>query len=230
MATSTDLIDRFRSAAEELEVRYSSELFDDEDTDGELRIWLDGDDDPLPWADPSRVTADEWFFITTLYGEMNLDGQRTHIRKYYPTLFVDGADRNMSNFVPDMPGYQGLRSNWMSGRLAKMGEILRDRDLTMDDYANQLRSVEKASTPRNPTRALDAIISDHQASGWKTLSVFIRDCVGGNSFPIDSRVEKELNRHSLPVDERQLIGLSLSISRSPRILARMYYTAGGTDE
>ena len=66
--------------------------------------------------------------------------------------------------------------------------------------------------------------------GWKTLSVFVRDCVGGNSFPIDSRVEKEFHRHSLPFDERQLIGLSLAIGRSPRILARMYCTAGGTDE
>jgi hypothetical protein len=57
--------------------------------------------------------------------------------------------------------------------------------------------------------------------------VFVRDCVGGNSFPIDSRVEKELTRHGLPVDERRLIGLSLGIGRNPRKLARMFYTAGG---
>lgn len=97
----------------------------------------------------------------------------------------------------------------------------------MDDYTDQLRSIEKASTPRNPTRALDAIVRDHQATGWKTLSVFIRDCVRGNAFPIDTRVEKELKRHGLPIDERQLIGLSLEIGRDPRKLARMFYTAGG---
>ena len=87
-----------------------------------------------------------------------------------------------------------------------------------------------SATPDNPMPALDTIISDHQASGWKTLSVFIRDSVGGNSFPIDSRVEKELKRYALPVDERQLVSLSLAIDRNPRVLARMFYGAGGTQQ
>lgn len=87
---------------------------------------------------------------------LTLDGQRTHIRKYYPTLFVEAAARDMRGFVPDMLGYQGLRSRWMNTRLAKMGEILRDRGLTMEEYTDQLRSIEKASTPRSPTRALGA--------------------------------------------------------------------------
>lgn len=219
--------DRLRAAAEELEARFAVEQLDDENTDSELRAWLDGNDEPLPWSHIDHVTSDEWFFVTTLYGEMTLDGQRTHIRKYYPSLFVDEAARDMRSFVPDMAGYEGLRSGWMKTRLAKMGEILRDRDLTMEQYTDQLRSIEKASTPRTPTRALDAIIRDHQATGWKTLSVFIRDCVRGNSFPIDSRVEKELKRHGLPSDERQLISLSLEIGHDPRKLARMFYTAGG---
>lgn len=219
--------DRLRSAAEELEARFADEQLEDENADSELRTWLDGEGEPLPWTHSERVTSDEWFFITTLYGEMTLDGQRSHIRKYYPLLFVKEAARDVRGFVPDMAGYEGLRSGWMKTRLAKMGQILRDRGLAMDGYTDQLRSIEKASTPRNPTRALDAIIRDHQATGWKTLSVFIRDCVGGNSFPIDSRVEKELKRHGLPVDERQLISLSLELGRDPRKLARMFYTAGG---
>lgn len=227
MGDETTNADRLRSAAEELEARFAAELLEDENTDSELRTWLDGEEEPLPWSHVGGVTSDEWFFITTLYGEMTLDGQRTHIRRYYPSLFVEGAARDMRGFVPDMAGYVGLRSGWMKTRLANMGEILRDRGLTMDEYTDQLRSIEKASTPRNPTRALDAIIRDHQATGWKTLSVFIRDCVRGNSFPIDSRVEKELKRHGLPIDERQLITLSLEIGRDPRKLARMFYTAGG---
>ncbi len=75
--------------------------------------------------------------------------------------------------------------------------------------------------------ALDALIRDHRATGWKTLSVFVRDCVGGNSFPIDSRVEKALRRHDLPVDERQLIRLTIAAGRNPRVVARMFYAAGG---
>jgi hypothetical protein len=228
VARPTDLIDRFSAAAEELEARYADELLDDEDTDSELRTWIDGEDTPLPWTHSDHVTTDEWFFITTLYGEMTLAGQRTHIRKYYPSLFVEAADRDMRSFVPDIPEYRGLRSRWMSGRLTKMGDILRGRDISMDEYTQTLRTIESAATPENPMPALDTIIRDHKASGWKTLSVFVRDCVGGNSFPIDSRVEKELNRHLLPVDERQLISLSLAIGSNSRRLARMFYGAGGT--
>lgn len=170
METPTELIDRFRLAAEELEARYVDELLDDEDTDGELRAWIDGNDSPLDWAYSDHITADEWFFISTLYGEMNLDGQRTHIRKYYPTLFVEAADRDMRNFVPDMPEYQGLRSRWMSGRLSKMGAILRDRDITMGDYTESLREIESTAIPDNPMPALDTIIRDHQASGWRVCA------------------------------------------------------------
>jgi hypothetical protein len=180
-----------------------------------------------PGPNPDHVTSDEWFFVTTLYGEMTLEGQRTHIRKHYPALFVEAADRDVRNFVPDMPAYLGLRSGWMGARLARMGQILRDRGSTMDQYTDQLRSMEKGATPDNPTPALDCIIRDHQATGWKTLSVFIRDCVRGNSFPIDSRVEKELLRWGLPVNEDMLIRLSLEIGRDSRKLARMFYTAGG---
>jgi hypothetical protein len=135
--------DRLRIAAEELEARYADALLDDESTDGELHRWLDASDAPLAWSTSDHVTSDEWFFITTLYGEMTLDGQRTQIRKYYPALFVEAAGRDMRNFVLGMPGYIGLRSGWMGTRLAKMGEILRDRDMTMDGYTNQLRSIER---------------------------------------------------------------------------------------
>ena len=220
-------VDRIRVAAEELEVRYAFEAFEDEDADAELRKWIDGADAPLNWTLPDRVTADEWFFVSTLYGEMTLEGQRTHIRKYYPGLFVQAAGRDIRTFRSNMDEYGGLRSAWMKSRLAKMGQILRGRRQTMEDYAEHLRSLEEGASADDPTPALDAIVEDHQATGWKTLSVFIRDCVGGNSFPIDSRVQKELDRHGLPNDERQLIGLSLAIGRDPKRLARMFYTAGG---
>ena len=230
MGLEGGLVARFRAAAEELEARYAHDSLEDGDTGAELRSWLDGEDTPLLWTRADHVTSDEWFFITTLYGEMTLEGQRTHIRKYYPALFVEAASRSMRNFVPAIPQYVGLRSRWMSGRLSKMGAILRERNITMDEYTDVLREIESSATPDNPMPALDTIISDHQASGWKTLSVFIRDSVGGNSFPIDSRVEKELQRHALPVDERQLVTLSLAIDRNPRILARMFYGAGGTQQ
>jgi hypothetical protein len=108
-----------------------------------------------------------------------------------------------------------------------MGAILRDRGLTMADYTDHLRGVERSATPDDASPALKAIIRDHHAEGWKTLSVFVRDCARGNCFPIDSRVAKELARDNLPVDEWLLIRLSLQANRNPRQVARMFYTAGG---
>jgi len=224
---SPDLIARFRTALLDLEPRFVNVRLEDENTDLELRTWLDGDSPSLPWLHVERVTPDEWFFVTTLYGEMTLEGQRTHIRKFFYSLFVEAAGRDIRNFVPNMPEFRGLRSAWMHRRLCRMGEILRERGLSMTEYADELRKREAKATPDDPMPALDTIIRDHRATGWKTLSVFVRDCVKGNSFPIDSRVEKELRKYGLPVDERELVRFSLAIQRNPRVLARMFYNAGG---
>ncbi len=224
---SPHLIARFKAAVLELESALAGKRLEDENVDAELHAWLDGDSDPLPWSNVNQVTADEWFFISTLYGEMTLEGQRTHIRKFYPLLFVEAAGRDIRNFAPNMAEYHGLRSAWMRTRLCRMGEILRERDLSMSEYVVGLRLREAKATHENPMPALDYIIRDHRATGWKTLSVFVRDCVGGNCFPIDSRVEKELRRHNLPIDERELVRLSLILQRNPRVVARMFYTAGG---
>jgi hypothetical protein len=227
-ALDPELVVHFRRAVEKLEARFSGARLTDENVEAELRSWLDGREESLPWAYPERVTEDEWFFITTLYGEMTLAGQRAHIRRFFPVLFVQAAGRDVSKFVPGMKEFQGLRSGWMAARLCRMGEVLRDQGISMADYTEGLRRLESAATPEDPMPALDAIVRDHRATGWKTLSVFVRDCVGGNCFPIDTRVEKELHGHGLPVNERDLVRLALHVARNPREVARMFYEAGGT--
>lgn len=201
----------------------------DDNAARELRRWLDGDSAPLGWAGDS-VTPDEWFFVTTLYGEMTRDGQRTHIRKFFPR-FVAEMGRDIRSFSIDRMDDWKLRSpTWMKPRLCRMAEILRERELTMSDYAASLRELEKSATSDCPSPALDQIKSDHRATSWKTLSVFIRDCVGGNCFPIDTRVANELKQHGLPhgaSDEELLTRLALAIGRNPRQVARMFYEAGG---
>jgi hypothetical protein len=111
---------------------------------------------------------------------MTLEGQRTHIRTFFP-LFVELAQRDMRTFTPALTADWKLRSRWMKSRLSRMAEILRERDLTMSDYVWPLQALEKGATPHNPMPALDAIIADHRATGWKTLSVFVRDCVGATA-------------------------------------------------
>jgi 5-methylcytosine-specific restriction endonuclease McrA len=221
------LVARMQAAIDELDALNLDAHFADEDVESELRTWLDTGADPLPWTYPERVTEDEWFFITTLYGEMTMAGQRAHIRRFYPLLFVRAAARDIRNFAPGMREFKGLRSSWMSTRICRMSEILRDRGITMAEYSEHLRQLEASATPEDPMPALDAIVKDHRATGWKTLSVFVRDCVGGNCFPIDSRVEEELRRFDLPVDERALVRMVLHLGQNPREIARMFYVAGG---
>lgn len=221
-----DLVALFADAVTRLEGRFASDpgRLADENQDVEVRRWLDVDG-PLEWAGPG-ITADEWFFITTLYGEMNLAGQRTHIRALFPR-FVAAANRDIRNMTPELVADWKLRSRWMKGRLCRMAAVLRQRGMSMTEYVEHLRELERHATPANPMPALDAIIADHQATGWKTLSVFVRDCVGGNSFAIDSRVEKELVLHALSNNERTLVSMSLKLERNPRQVARMFYWAGG---
>lgn len=222
-------MDEFSEAVTHLERRYAQDMarLADDNVEVQLHTWLDAGDRPLACSDPVHVTADEWFFVTTLYGEMTLDGQRSHIRRFFEPLFVRAAQRDVRNFRQGMREYAGLRYSWMAQRLSKMGALLRSRGLSMQAYVDWLRGLEQQATPRSPMPALDAIVRDLQVTGWKTLSVFVRDCVGGKSFPIDSRVSKELTRWNLPADERWLVSQSLRINRNPRQTARLFYEAGG---
>lgn len=219
----TSLLANFEHAAKELAQQVTG--LPDSKADEDLRAWLNGADEPLNWQGRSGVTPDEYFFITTLYGNMNLEGQRTMIRKFFDPLFVRGAKRDIRNFLPEMPGYAGLRSTWMKDRLCMMGAILCRRGISMQQYVEELRALEKHATVENPTPALDRIIGDHKATGVKTLSVFVRDCVGGNCFPIDLRVRRQLEKYKLPLDEALLVRMSLALGQNPRELARIFYQA-----
>jgi hypothetical protein len=156
---------------------------------------------------------------------MNPKAARTMIRKFFGPQFVQAAKRDIQNFLLKMPEFDGLRYPWMGKHLCRMGEVLRSRSITMVEYVQELRSLEKQTTPENLTPALDKIIQDHQATAWKTLSVFVRDCVKGNCFPIDSRVEQQLEYYGLPKDERLLARMCLELRRNPREDARMFYEA-----
>jgi hypothetical protein len=222
---SPDMISRFRDAVTELEALFLDVELTDENADDRLRHWLDGNDAPLPWADADRVNPDEWFFVTTFYALMNEEGQRTQIRKYFPTLYVEAAKRDIRNFIPEMPEYMGMRADWMSRRLCQMGSRLCKVGQSMTEYTQNLGWLESSATRDNPTRALDRLKRDHNATGWATLSYFVRDCVGGNCFPIDDRVKKELEHYRLPQDEKHLVSLALAIGRNPRQVNRMFYHA-----
>jgi len=236
--TESELLKKFNKVVETLDTKYCDRSFgENEQTEKEfleieLRKWLDNNEEPLDWAHPKgtnkypHITDDEWFFITNLYGLMNVKQQRSHIRKFYPSLFVKAAKREIRNFILGMPEYNGLRAPWMKKRLYMMGDILRQHSITMEDYTNELRDLDQKATPDNPTPALTKIFNDLKVTEGKTLSVFVRDCVRGKCFPIDSRVRNLLVINELPEDERTLVRLSLLIGRNPRELARMFYESG----
>jgi hypothetical protein len=223
-AVDPGLLERFTRAAADLEQSAAGCVSTDESVDRDIRGWLDGDE-PLNWQSSTGITPDEYFFITTLYGRMNLAGERTMIRRFFEPLFVSAAGRDIAKFRTDLEGYDGLRSPFMKVRLCKLGAILRERGMSMRGYVEELKSLEQKASPEDPMPALDKIVEDHQAAGVKTLSVFVRDCVKGNCFPIDTRVERQLIKHDLPVNERLLVRMCLATGRDPRWTARVFYEA-----
>lgn len=216
-AISPELLKRFQVAVRDIERRLGpsgSRRLTDANVEKDCRRWLDDGDDPLPWSG-QHITADEFFFITTLYGNMTIDQQRAMIRKFFQSLFVRRAKRDMRNFSAKLGGYTGLRSEWMKARLCAMGALLRRRTIPMQQYVEELQTLDGQATAENPTPALDKIIIDHRAAGFKTLSVFVRDCVRGRCFPVDLRVRKQLRDHGLPEHEGLLVRLSYALQQEP---------------
>jgi hypothetical protein len=207
------LLGRFAAAVDELDCHFARnpERLADPNVNAELRRWLEGTGPPVDWAG-QEVTADEWFFITTLYGQRTRNQQRSLIRHHFPR-FVNQAQRDMRNLTPSVTQDWALDQEWMKPRLFRMGRILRDRGIMMQGYVDHLRMIVEKATPEDPMPALDAIVRDHQATGWKTLSVFVRDYVGDNCFPIDSRVRKELERHRLPSKHQKRAALGQPFTR-----------------
>ncbi len=222
-SVSPAVINGLRDAISEIE---STHALPEEELDASVaakwRDWLGPD---LPWTGPS-ITDDEWFFITTLCGTMTVDGQRTHIRAYFPE-FKQFAQGDIRSLPPEIVRTWKLRSPWMKARLIRMGEILTDRGQSMSQYTDELRRLEWTASPNDPMPALDQLSRDHLATGRKTLGIFVRECVTGNCFPIDSRVQRLLHRFGLPCNERTLVSACLALGRNPRDIARMFYDAGG---
>ena len=148
----SDVLSSFSRAIEDMERHFGTDALSDANVERSVHEWLDGADKPLPWSDPTALTADEWFFITTLYGRMNPQGQRAHIRSFFEPLFVRAGGRDIRNFRPGLPQYKGLRAPWMAARLWTMGEILRSRHMTMLDYAHWLQDLDHRASPMTRCR------------------------------------------------------------------------------
>ncbi len=55
--------------------------------------------------------------------------------RYFP-LFIDLAEGQIKNLIPNMIRDWTLRADWMKKRLCDMAEILRGRGQTMAEYAD----------------------------------------------------------------------------------------------
>ena len=96
------LTEKFAAAVTVLDRHFASnpDRLEDRNADAEMRGWLDGNDQPLPWGG-AESTADEWFFITTLYGQETRPQQRRRIRRYFP-LFKELTGGRLENLIPSM--------------------------------------------------------------------------------------------------------------------------------
>ena len=142
-------------------------------------------------------------------------------------MFEVVAEGQIARLDAELLGVLDLGTKWMRTRLGRMASVLRRRGQSMIVYTDGLRELDLGATPSNPTPALDKLRADHDATSWKTLSLFVRDCVLGSCFPIDSRVEYLLGEFNLPNDERRMVSACLALGRNPRDVSRLFYDAGG---
>ncbi len=145
---------------------------------------------------------------------------------FFP-CFVSQTNRDVRNFTSVILADWRLRQPWMRTRLCRMADVLAQAGQSMTDYVEGLRDADAKATLTDPMPAHDRIFRDHRAGEGKTLSVFVRDCVKGNCFPIDSRVANQLGSFGLPKNERLLVSLCLSEGLNPRRIARTFLQAPG---
>ena len=218
----------FDTAARTIEAMFGGDAdrFSDGNCDADTRQWLNRAG-VLKWQGDG-ITPDEWFFITTFYGPWEEPEQSKWVHRCFP-WFVAECGRDIRRITPENTRDVSLGLPWMKTQLLQMAKVLKDRRMSMQEYVAWLRGKDTLASPQNPIPALEFFKRDHDkdlpGKEWKTLSVFFRDCVQGNCFPIHRRVANKSRQFGLPQDETRLVVLCLETGRNPRLLARLFYQA-----
>jgi len=179
------------------------------------------EDNTKKWLDPLAVKSPEHWLITCIcYGPWREERQKEVWQRAGPRFEADfGGDiRNITEGnVRDL----GLPLPWQRQWLVNLSNYLRNQGKSFGEVVEALSE--------DGLKARDELLKALGVKGDKSkiLSVFVRDCLKRDVFPIDTRVQFLLSALKLPQDERELVRLCQKAEVSPTVLNRMFYSHQG---
>ena len=105
--------------------------------------------------------------------------------------------------------------------LPNLSGYLRQKNLSLSEFLDTIKTLDGIETRNKFIEILDI-----ESSKAKRISVFIRDYLGKNVFPIDSNVEYVLTSLSLPNNEDLLVRLCENAGVDPKHLEKQLYAHG----
>ena len=176
----------------------------------------------IKWlGDPRAVkSVDHWLITCICYGPWPEERQKKVWQRAGPRFEVDfGGDiRNITEGnVRDL----GFPLSWQREWLVSVSSYLRNQGKSFGEVVEALSE--------DGLKARDELLKVLGVKGGesKILSVFVRDCLRRDVFPMDTRVRFLLSALDLPQDERALVRLCQKAEVSPTVLNRMFYSHQG---
>jgi len=171
------------------------------------------EDNTIKWlGDPTAVkSADHWLITCICYGPWREERQKEVWQRAGPMFERDfGGDirRITEGNVRDL----GFPLSWQREWLVSLSSYLRNQRKSFEQIVKAL--------PEDGLEARDELIKAVGVKGGesKILSVFVRDCLRRDVFPIDTRVRSLLSALVLPEDERALVEISQRAQIKPTVL------------
>jgi len=175
------------------------------------------EDNTRQWLGPLAVKSpDHWLITCICYGPWREERQKKVWQRAGLTFEADfGGD--ISKITEDNVGDLGFPLRWQSEWLVSLSNYLRKQGKSFEELVKTL--------PEDGLEARDELLKALGVKGGesKILSVFVRDCLRRDVFPIDTRVRSLLSALVLPDDERALVEISRMAQIRPTVLNRMFY-------
>lgn len=172
----------------------------------------------IKWlGDPTAVKSkDHWLITCICYGPWREERQKKVWQRAGLTFEADfGGD--IRNITVDNVRTLGFPFDWQREWLVSLSNYLRNQGISFGDLVKVL--------PEDGLEARDGLLKVLGVKGnlSKILSVFVRDCLKRDVFPIDTRVRSLLSALVLPEDECALVEISRRAHIKPTVLNRMFY-------
>lgn len=176
----------------------------------------------IKWlGDPRAVkSVDHWLITCICYGPWREERQKEVWQRAGPRFDQDlGGD--IRTITEDNVHNLGFPLSWQREWLVSLSNYLRNQGMSFAELVKAL--------PEDGLEARDELLKALRVKGGvsKILSVFVRDCLKRDVFPIDTRVQSLLSALVLPQDERALVRLCQRAGVSPRVLNRVFYSHQG---